>query len=477
MMQSIVDKGRQAWQRARLGSASGFLPAMATVASLTLLVKVVSAAKEMQVARSLGVGDSLDAFYIGFLLPSIIINVVGASLNTALIPTYIQVRERDGRQAAYRLYSSMMVCSLALLAALACLLVAFFPAIVPHIAPSFSPSKLATTRSLFLILVPVVLLTGISTTWGGVLNATNRFALVALTPIVTPITVVTSLLAFGRTYGIYSLAGATLVGAAIEAAVLGCGLLRLRIPLGFRWYGLNADLKHVLQLYAPVAAASLIFSGTSFADQSIAARLGSGAVASLAYGNKLVTFTTSVSVTAVASSVLPHFSQMVAAKNWPGIRTALRASTIVILLATIPLAVGLSLGAAPLVRLLFQHGAFTVADTRLVSRVQICYAVGIPVYTLAALYLRLIAAMRINKRIFVTTACNVVLNFLLDIAFARYMGVAGIALSTSVVSLSSCVTFYLALRGPLARAERESAAADETRFAWQESTPPESIAV
>jgi putative peptidoglycan lipid II flippase len=153
---------------------------------------------------------------------------------------------------------------------------------------------------------------------------------------------------------------------------------------------------------------------------------------------------------------LPHFSRLVAAGDWVALRSSVRVSTIVILCATVPIACLIWADSASFVRLVFQHGAFTAADTRIVGRVQAAFALGIPAYTLASLYMRLISALRLNQRIFVIASGNVALNFVLDVVFARFLGVAGIALSTSLVSLSSCVAFYFALRGPLARAESVS---------------------
>src|SRR5919199_382001 len=70
------------------------------IGALTFGVKLVSLVKETTVAASFGTGDALDAFLIAFLLPTFVIYVLGASLNAALIPTYIEVRDRQGPEAA-----------------------------------------------------------------------------------------------------------------------------------------------------------------------------------------------------------------------------------------------------------------------------------------------------------------------------------------------------------------------------------------
>src|SRR5918911_4982265 len=82
--------------------------AMLTVGALSVIVKLAATLKEVAFAHRFGASDELDAFLIAFLLPSVVMNIVAGSFNAALIPTYIEVRDRDGREAAQRLFASVM---------------------------------------------------------------------------------------------------------------------------------------------------------------------------------------------------------------------------------------------------------------------------------------------------------------------------------------------------------------------------------
>src|SRR6185295_780234 len=83
--------------------------AMVTVGGLSIIVKLAATLKEIAFARRFGASDELDAFLIAFLLPAVVMNIAAGSFNAALIPTYIEVRDRDGRDAAGRLFASVMV--------------------------------------------------------------------------------------------------------------------------------------------------------------------------------------------------------------------------------------------------------------------------------------------------------------------------------------------------------------------------------
>src|SRR5437870_7502574 len=177
--------------------------AMLTVGGLSLAVKIVSTLKEIVIAQQFGVGDALDAFLIAYLVPSFAINVIAGSFNAALIPTYVQVREQEGQEAAQRLFSSVMVWSAGLLIAFSVLLGIASSYILPVLGSSFSSEKLALTRTLFLIVLPTLPLSGMFVTWAAVLNAGERFALAAIAPVLTPIVVILVVYGWGGTWGVY----------------------------------------------------------------------------------------------------------------------------------------------------------------------------------------------------------------------------------------------------------------------------------
>src|SRR5213078_2946531 len=130
---------------------------------------------------------ALDAFLMAFLLPQFVITLVGGSLNFALIPTYIQVREHEGQEAAQRLFSSVMVWSAGLLIALSVVLALTVSYTLPISASGFSAEKLALATALYYTLLPCLVFSGMATTWSAILNAQDRFALVAAAPMVTSV--------------------------------------------------------------------------------------------------------------------------------------------------------------------------------------------------------------------------------------------------------------------------------------------------
>jgi len=406
------------------------------IASLTFGAKLVSTAKELAVAASFGTGDAIDAFLVALIVPSLAITVISGSFNAAFIPTYVQVREREGRDSAQRLLSNVLAWSTLLLGAATIGIVIAAPYYLPLLASGFSPEKILETRRLLYMLSPIVMIAGINTIWSSVLNAREEFALVAVTPALTPFVIMVCLLV-AKDWGITSLTVGTVLGMALEAGVICKALAGKQISPWPRWNQADAHLRRVLGQYLPMISGAFILASTSVINQSMATMLGAGSVAVLNYGNRLITVPISIGTSALGTAVIPYFSVMVAKNDWTGIRHTLRRYFGLIFCAAIPVTIALVLGAEPLVKIIYQRGAFTTEDTHAVARVLALFALQLPFYTAGILLVRLISAMLANHILMIGNVISVVLSITLNYLFMKKLGVAGIALSTSCVYLAS----------------------------------------
>lgn len=432
-MQKFFD----AWKKLTTGSINRqIFGAAVTVGLLTAFVKVAGVVKELVVAWRFGIGDALDAFLIALLVPSFVINVVAGSFDAALIPTYIRVREQEGITAAQKLFCGATVWSLGLLGITTILIVVTAPLYLPSIAAGFSSKKLDLTFHLLWVIAPIVLLSGIVTNWGGVLNAGERFALAALSPIFTPAISIVFLLLV-KSWGIFALAAGLVCGAVLELVLLGAALHRQGILLRPRWYGFDAHLRQVASQYAPMIAGAFLMSSTGLVDQSMAAMLSPGSVAALNYGNRVIAFPITLATTALSTAVIPYFSKMVACEDWKGVRHTLKYYMRLIFVVTVPLTGLLIVFSEFIVQILFQRGSFTARDTHLVAQIQAFYALQIPFYIASILVVRLISAMRTNQILMWGSGYNLIINIVLNYLFMQWFGVSGIALSTSCVYVFS----------------------------------------
>jgi putative peptidoglycan lipid II flippase len=404
--------------------------AAAIVALLTGLVKLAAVAKELVVAWRFGTADTLDAFFIALLIPSFIVTVVARSFNTVFIPAYILARQQEGAERAQMLLSGASLCLGALLVLMTLANVFGAPFYLPYLASGFGEEKLRLTERLLVITSPVILMKGIISLWAAVLNAGERFALAALSPVVTPVVTIVFLI-LSQHKGVYALADGLVWGAVLEMILVGVALWRKGVVLLPRWYGLDASLRGVIGQYALILVGVLLLNSADLVDQSMAAVLEPGSVSSLNYGKRINGFLVDLTAVALSTAAIPYFSKLIAERDWLDLRRTLKRSLLMIFVLTVPLSLLFFLLSEFITRTLFQRGSFTPADTELVARVQALYVLQIPFHVAGILMVRLISTMRKNHVLMWAFGVNLVLNIALNYLFMRWLGVAGIALATS----------------------------------------------
>lgn len=431
-----MQKIHYAWSKLTNGSVNRkIFGAAVIIAGLTLIVKLVAVAKELAIAWRFGIGDAVDAFLIALLVPAFVINVVAGSFNAALIPTYIQVREQQGVKAAHRLFSGTMIWGLALLGTTTIVMVAAAPLYLPWIAGGFNPEKLNLTFQLLCTIAPLVILSGVVVVWGSVLNAGERFALAAFSPVTTP--AITILFLLIEPWGIFALSAGLVGGTVLEMLLLGVALRRQGISLIPRWDGINTSLKQVAHQYTPAVIGAFLMCSAFLVDQSMAAMLAPGSVAALNYGNRVIAFPITLATTALSTAVIPYFSKMVACNDWAGVKRTLKQYMLLIFAVTVPLTAMFIGFSEQIVRLLFERGSFTASDTAIVTRIQTLYALQIPFYIANVFVVKLITAMRLNHLLMWVSLFNLVFNIIFNYIFMQWIGIQGIALSTSCVYVFS----------------------------------------
>jgi putative peptidoglycan lipid II flippase len=400
---------------------------------VSTLAKSGAVLKDLVVAHVFGRSDALDAFLIAFLVPSFVLALVMSSLGSALIPVLVETRQKSGAEAEQKLLSSMMLLSMSFLILIATLIGFFAPFYLPVLGSSFTMPKLVLTRKILYCLLPFMVFSGLATFVSGVLSAYKKFALPALVPIITPLITIAAILWAPKSWSVFTLAIGVVAGGFLEAAILLRLLKTCGMRFRLRWHGLDADVRSVLRQYAPVLAGSVLMCSTTVIDQAMAAMLPSGSVAALSYANKIVALIVAIGATALSTAILPYFSHMAAEQDWAGCRHTLKRYTALTLVTTMPLTLALIALSHPLIRLIFQRGAFTPVDTDLVSHVQVFYFIQIPFYMCGMLFVRFLSSIRRNDVLMYGSAISLALDISLNLVLMRRMGIAGIALSTSLV--------------------------------------------
>ncbi len=407
------------------------------VGFLTLGVKVTALLREMLVAARLGTSDVVEAYIIAWAFPGFIAQIVSNAIVGSLLPLHATARARRGEEEGSRMFAEATLIHLVVLALVTAVLALTPGLLLPLLAAEFDAEKIALAERLWRVMLPNVALTGIITLWSGMLNAGDRFGLAAASPAVVPVVSGAMLLALPSRPA-DALAFGFLLGNVTQLAMLVVELRRHRVRFLPGWFGGLPETRQLHRQFFPLIANGVVFGGLVLVDQAMAATLGDRNVAILSYANKLVLPVLGISSAALATTVLPYFSRLAAEGDWQALRHALRVYTRLIVALAVPVTIAIVLLSEPIVRVLFQRGEFSAADTADVAAVQATFALAIPFYTIAVLYSRLVVSLQLSHVMLIGSSAVFVINVIGDYLFKSWIGVQGIALASVVNYVVQC---------------------------------------
>jgi putative peptidoglycan lipid II flippase len=114
----------------------------------------------------------------------------------------------------------------------------------------------------------------------------------------------------------------------------------------------------------------------------------------------------------------------------------------------VPAMVGLIVLGAPIVRVIFERGAFTPDDTRATAAALQFYAIGLVGYSVVRITSPVFYALGRSRTPVAVSVATVLLNAGLNLALVRLMGYRGLALGTSLAALANAglLTYLLQRR-------------------------------
>lgn len=435
---------------------SRVVQAVLSLAAAGLVVKLGGWAREMVLAGFFGRSDAMDALLAALLIPNLLVNLFAESMNQALIPTLVRVRMQQGHARAQELLSGSMGALTGLLCAAAVAMALLARVAFPVVASGFSAQKLELTIRLFYLLAPMLIVSGVAANCTAVLNSTEIFGLPALAGLIVPLTTVVMVVGLHSSFGIWSVAIGMVAGATMHACVMAGSLPASGYRFRLRWCERTETSREVARQYGATFLSSIVASAGLLVDQTMAAMLPAGSVSALVYGGRFASVAMSLVAGAVSAAVVPYLSGLVARRDWPACRDALRRWPRIAALGSVPMALAIIAGAHGIVRVTLQRGVFGACDTAVVARVLAMYAIEIPFFVVSRIFYRFVLTMRRADLVLACGAINLVLDVVLNVVLMRRMGVAGIALATSLWSMSTCALFAFWAHRLLSHAEKES---------------------
>src|SRR5690242_5305175 len=171
--------------------------AIATVGSFTLLSRVVGFVRDIVLSAVLGSGAVADAFFVAFKLPNFFRRLFAeGAFSAAFVPLFARELQGHGRTAALVFARQAHACLLLILIPFAVLLILAMPAVISLLAPGLSDDRPTFDLAVEFgrITFPYLIFISLASLYGGVLNSIDRFAEVAVTPVLLNVALIGAVL-------------------------------------------------------------------------------------------------------------------------------------------------------------------------------------------------------------------------------------------------------------------------------------------
>lgn len=414
--------------------------ASAIVIGLGLLTNIVSFIKELIVVSYFGIGDTIDVFAMGFGLPLFFSTLLGSAIGTAVVPSYVMAKNKKNDSEFITEVTWLLGLILVFIVFL-CFLVVYF--ILPLMMSGFSDTKKNLSLSVAFLLSPMIFLQGMSSFLDSIYNVNERFTVNALVSMTIPIGTVVMLLLYSSHLNVWVLCYGVYLGYFVK---VGIQVLLLKSKLFLFKFNVGNLLKKYNTLIVDsfyIASSSVILGVLPLIGQSYAASLDAGAVSTLNYANKLAGIALMIVVGAVNAVVFPFLSKKVISHGMViSAHTGSRIALSVLLMGFL-CAVPIFYVLEPVVRVLFERGAFDKEHTVQVSSLLKFYLLYIPFYVSGIILARVVVSIGKSNFFIYGNIISLVLYYFSCSFFVKKFGLYGLAIALAIVYFSSFLYLYL----------------------------------
>ena len=422
----------------------------------TGLSRVIGLVREIVQAALFGISPQASAFEIAFLIPNTVRALVADSaLSSAFVPVFSDLLVKGERQRAWRVASSLFWLMLLGLGGLTALFVVLAPWVMAifNFGPHQPFGALAT--GLARILFPIVLVLGLTGIVVGILNSYDHFTVPALSPVAWNLVILLGL-AIGAEHSpskstrLYFYAVAILVATVVQFLLPLPWLRgrddRLRMVIDIH----DPAVKRTFLLMVPITIGLGLININAAIDQLFATHFLNphqtpSPPAAIVRAFRLYMLPQGVFSVAVATVLFPVLSRHASREDWNALRGTVATGLRLISFLLLPASAAAAVLATPIVRLLYQHGQFTGADTPTVAACLAAFALGLTFNGTMLMLNRGFFSLQSPWIPSWVAFGNLGLNAVLDALFYR-LGTWGIPLSTSLVNIAGTLALLVLFR-------------------------------
>jgi putative peptidoglycan lipid II flippase len=404
----------------------------ALVAGLAAASQLLGFVRDAVMAAVFGASAAVDAFLVAQGLMNLVLGLVTGAMARALIPTVARAVDAGEPERGHRTVRVALTVTVSVLLAGSVVMYLTAEPLLDVLAPGFDHATAhEAVRLTRILLVATVFVAG-TNLLAATAQAHGRFFWSGLEGIPFNVVMIVAAGVFGVMYGATSLAIGFVVGSLarflFQLPAVRSIRLRLRPSVRLR----DAGFREMLPLVPPLLLGTAIVNVNTMVDRAVGSAQGTGTIAALSYGWRIVTIAEVVLVLAFAATLFPAFSTLGGVEQRARLRRATERVLGIVVVLISPLVVVLAVGAKPIVVLVFARGNFDEHAISLTALSVAMYAISLAGLAVREVVARTCLAVGDGHTPVATAVGAMALNVVGDLTLGVRYGVTGLALSTSI---------------------------------------------
>ncbi|MEH3054552.1 MAG: murein biosynthesis integral membrane protein MurJ [Patulibacter minatonensis] len=422
---------------------------------LTMFSRVAGLLREMLATGFYGTTGPASAFTLAFQIPNLLRSLFAdAALSAAFVPVFSDLLQQGRRREAMRLATNLAWVVLLGLTAITAVSILLSPLVVPLLTDDLSAADTTLAVHLTQIMFPVVALLGVNGLLVGVLNAEDHFTIPALSPVVWNVLIMVFMIG---THVAIEDPGDQLYGYAIGVLVGTVAQLMMAIPLvrqkGFRMgkvrWNTDGQVRQVLILMLPVALGLGLVNFNLLINSTLGFKINDQVPRAIDAAFRLYMLPQGIFSVAIATVLFPALSRAAARRDDADLRGIIGDGMRLILVLLIPAAAVSIALAAPIVRLVYEHGKFDAYSTSLAAEALWVFSLTLPLNGLNLLFTRTFFALKDPWTTTRIAVLSLLVNVVVSVALYKPLGIGGIVAGTVAANIAVVAAQMRVLRGRL----------------------------
>ncbi len=413
--------------------ASNMMKTTMAVTIVVFISKLGGFVRDMITAAYFGTTMANDAYVSAYSLFNIPVLLFNSMITSTMVPMYMQISRRQSLKRADRFASNTINLVAIGSLILSMLMMLLADPLVRLVYPGYAavPGKVDLTAELTRLMMPGLVFFVITIVISTILNARDRFMAAQLTGLPLSFSLILATVLFSNQYGIRAVAFGVVVAGVLQLIMLAPFLksfFRYTLYVKLR----DPYIKRLIRLSIPALLSMAINEINHLIDVAIGSGLGDGAVSSMNYSFRLITFVLGVLLVPLTTIVFSKMSEHAVDRDRKGVIKIVGQCIEIITLAILPIVVVSLCMSDDVIRLVYKRGTFDEASVISTSSAFFFYMAGVLAFGLRDLFNRVFHSFQDTATPMLISMVSLLLNLVLNLILVRFMGVGGLALATSI---------------------------------------------